>query len=76
MRTVAYQRDTNNRWKKVTPRSSGVCFTISWDRFQEILETGKLPKAFPNWRLGVDETVERWEIADEGVVVFIKEKAD
>lgn len=68
-RAIAIERSEKG-WK--TGRlTGGVCFTISWDRFEEILKTGKLPKAFPNWHLKSNEYVTRFEIGTDGVTVFI-----
>lgn len=63
--------EKTGRWIKST-KSSGTCFTISPDRFEQILKTGKLSPDFPNWHLEADESVERYEFNEHGITVFIK----
>ena len=71
MNTIKMERSkATNRWVKST-KSSGTCFTISFDRFEEILRTGKIPAAFSNWKLKNGEAVERFEMSEQGVTVFI-----
>ena len=68
---TAYVRGVERgSWRKA-PTTGGVCFTISWDRFEEILKAGSIPKAFPNWHLKEGEFVERIETSTDGVTVFI-----
>lgn len=69
-RTAFVRGIERGSWRKA-PTTGGVCFTISWDRFEDILKTGSIPEAFPNWHLKDDEFVERYEINADGVTVFI-----
>ena len=62
------------RWIKGNS-TSGCCFTISPDRLIEILRTGKLPQAFPGWRLKTFEHVERIVMGDNGITVYIGDKS-
>jgi hypothetical protein len=68
---VLEKSEKTGRWIKGR-RTGGMCFTISPDRFAEILRTGKLPSAFPNWKLSSTEQIERLVFDENGITVFIK----
>lgn len=70
MSTILERSTKTGRWIKGT-RMSGVCFTITPDRLEEILRTGSLPKAFSNWKLKSNEFVERFVMDEVGITVFI-----
>jgi len=58
-------------------RTGGSCFTISFDRFTNILRTGKLPDTFRDyfrdyWKLKPNEEIERLVINENGITVYIK----
>lgn len=73
MDTVNIERSKKtNRWVKGRS-TSGCCFTISPDRLQEILRTGKLPQAFPNWKLKPTEYVDRLVMNEQGITVYVED---
>ena len=64
------KNDKTGRWQSTTNKS-GMCFTISLDRMEQILKTGVLPDAFPNWKLKPEEYVERFTFDNNGITVYI-----
>lgn len=65
---TSYVRDGRN-WKKKTTSGCGLCFTISWDRFETYLKTGTISEF---QTLGEDEHVDHYQVDETGVVVFIR----
>jgi len=65
---IAFGRGKRKPWKKVRS-TGGMCFTVSWDRFQDML---KNKEALHSGFLGEDEYVERFEVNEQGVTVFFE----
>lgn len=64
-----------NKWISYKGSNSGLCFTISFDRFEEILKTGKIPEVFKHtWKLKEYEYIEKLDITKDGIVVFIESR--
>ena len=64
-------------WTKYIGSAGGLCFTISWGRFTQLVEhdesaAGDFAGMFAN-RLKENEVVERFEVDAKGITVFIGE---
>ncbi len=64
------KNEKTGQWQEKLTKG-GLCFTISPDRMEQILKTGVLPDAFPNWKLKPEEYVERFVFDSEGITVYI-----
>lgn len=73
-KTILQKEPETGRWVRGTD-SGGMCFTVSPARFEEILKSGKLPSAFPNWKLGKDEFVEKLVFDASGITVYVGKHA-
>ena len=73
-REFTMKRDSNGKFRYNKGSSGGgLCFTINWNRLSDLLK-GR-DDFFLN-RLREDEYVDRFEVGDEGVVVFIEKYDD
>lgn len=73
-REFTMKRDSNGRFRfNKKPGGGGVCFTINWNRLNDLLK-GR-DDFFLN-HLNDDEYIERFEVGEEGVVVFLEKHKD
>jgi hypothetical protein len=73
-REFTMKRDSNRRFRyNKGSYGGGMCFTISWERFSDLL---KGRDDYFVSRLHEDEYVDRFEVGEEGVVVFIEKYPD
>jgi hypothetical protein len=70
MDRIAFGRGKRKAWKKVRS-TGGMCFTVSWDRLEQILRNKE--SAYIS-SLKSNEHVHRFEIDEFGVTVFFDKK--
>lgn len=66
---IAFGRGSRKPWKKVRPTGGGLCFTVSWDRFEKVLR-GDTEALIT--RIKDDEYAHRFEVDELGVTVFLE----
>lgn len=73
-REFTMKRDSNGRFRfNKKADGCGLCFTINWARFSDLL---KGRDDYFLGRLREDEYIDRFEVGEEGVVVFIEKYPD
>jgi len=69
MTKIAVERSKKtSAWIQATRTGVGTCFLISWNNLELFLKSGKLPS---HATLRENEFVERYEVTDQGVTIFI-----
>lgn len=73
-REFTMKRDSSGRFRyNKEAKGSGLCFTINWNRLSDLL---KGRDDFFLSRLQKNEYIDRFEVGEEGIVVFIEKYSE